>query len=81
MRLTPEPALCEEEDTSMTTTAWIVLFVLFVGLHLFMHRGHGTHRGAGASRARDHGGHGAHESAPNDAGSTAETEQHRHGGC
>lgn len=63
----------------MTTTAWIVLFVLFVGLHLFMHRGHGTHGGAGASRARGRS-HEGHERAPND-GSATETQQHRHRGC
>ena len=64
----------------MTTTAWILLFVLFVGLHLFMHRGHGRHREPDASRGGG-GTRGAHESGPNDAGSATETEQHRHGGC
>ena len=64
----------------MTTTAWILLFVLFVGLHLFTHHGHGRHREPGESRG---GGrrHGAHESGPNDAGSATETEPHRHRGC
>lgn len=64
----------------MTATVWILLLVLFVGLHLFMHRGHGAHGGRAPTGAPDRG-HGAHGGPPDDSQSGTETQQpHRHRG-
>lgn len=65
----------------MSATAWIVLIVLFVGLHLLMHRGHGMHGTARPARPRG-GGHPNHARATKDSQSTSEPGlQQRHRGC
>lgn len=64
----------------MSTIGWILLIALFVGVHLLMHRGHGSHGARGAGRPPRDG----HQHAAEDDGETAATGEparHSHRGC
>ena len=64
----------------MSTIGWILLIALFVGVHLLMHRGHGSHSARGAGRARRE----SHQHAAGgdgDTTATSEPPRHSHRGC
>ena len=42
-------------DWLLANWFWILIFVLFIGMHLFGHGGHGGHGGGGRQRSRDEG--------------------------
>ena len=42
-------------DWLLANWFWILIFILFVGMHLFGHGGHGGHGGGGRQRSRDQG--------------------------
>jgi hypothetical protein len=64
----------------VSTVGWILLIALFLGAHLWMHRGHGTYGrrfvGGPPRNGHQHGTKG-------DEGSNAQPEpgRHRHTGC
>lgn len=64
----------------MSTIGWILLIALFVGVHLLMHRGHGSHSARGARSARREG---PQHAAEDDGDTTAASEppRHSHRGC
>jgi hypothetical protein len=64
----------------MSTIGWILLIALFVGLHLMMHRGHGSHVGRGAGRLA-RGGHQHSIDDDRETTATAGPARRRHGGC
>lgn len=42
-------------DWLLANWFWILIFVLFIGMHLLGHGGHGGHRGGERGRSRDEG--------------------------
>ena len=65
----------------MSTIGWILLIALFVGAHLLMHRGHGSHgaRSTGSRSPQD--GHQHDAEADTKAAATGEPARHTHRGC
>lgn len=60
----------------MSTIGWILLIALFVGVHLLMHRGHGSHSARGGTGRARREGH--QHSAESDGDTTATSEPRRH---
>lgn len=67
------------EAFGMSTIGWILLIALFVGAHMLMHRGHGSHAGGGRLPRTGHG-HGDGENGQATA-SEGEPVPRRHHGC
>lgn len=66
----------------MSTTGGILLIAMFVGAHLLMHRGHGSHgarHGRGSTRPQD--GHLHDPESDSEAAPNAEAGRHTHRGC
>lgn len=59
---------------------WVLVGVLFVGMHLFGHGGHGGHGGRGGHGGSGcgHGGHKAKGKPDADAAGTEKPSDHRH---
>lgn len=73
----------------MSTIGWILLIALFVGAHLLMHRGHGSHGAQGVSSRPPEDGH-QHDTGGNSEGDsevdskaapTGVAARHTHRGC
>ena len=64
----------------MSTIGWILLIALFVGAHLLMHRGHGSHGARGVGTRLPQDGH-QHDTEGDSQTVTGEAARHTHRGC